>query len=76
MPKSPTTIFLPNLGFKAGAASCFDLWGQTLQIQFPDNPEETDYLAMAADWEAVKQDFEKAVKQFRKENNILTPEFR
>ncbi|GEM_PF-2628179 len=76
MPKSPTAVFLPNIGFKAGAASCFDIWGKTMEIRFPENPQEADYIAMASDWEAVKQDFEAAVKQFRKDFNITTPEFR
>ncbi len=47
----------------SGAASAFDLFGLSLpQYEISTRPEESDRLALAADWAAVGDDIREAAK--------------
>jgi len=50
-----------------GVARLIDFAGLLNTYDISDNPEEADYRAMLADWEAVGMDMREASKQFEKE---------
>lgn len=71
-----TPKILARFGFWQGAASAFDLFGQSFDPVIEILDERSDLDALKSDWEAIGRDFEIAIAQFRKEQEINEPHFR
>jgi len=71
-----TPRILVKFGFWQGAASAFDLFGQSFDPDVFVLDDRNDAEALASDWEAIGKDFEVAMAQFRKEQEIEEPSFR
>lgn len=66
MNKTVTKYLLPEFLFKFGVISSFDLSGNFYQFNCLDTVEDANFNAHLADLEAIKQNFNKSVKQLNK----------
>lgn len=74
MVKFNSTYLLPCFSFTSGVASSFDMSGNFYDFNYSETDSEADLLSQISDWQAVKEDFESAISEFKKE--IEDHEFR
>ena len=56
------TEFISNIGFLQGVASTLDIGGRLNVYEIPENSQKNDCEALAADWNVVGQELEKAIQ--------------
>lgn len=60
---SPTYFLFARPSFWAGTASLLDFTNSLFLYNSSLTPEQADYFAMKADWQAVGNDLRRAVKE-------------
>ena len=62
----PTDFLFIQPSFFRGIGRVADLWGQLNDYNFSITSSEADVIALRADWEMIRQDFEAGVREYRK----------
>ena len=63
MPKTDFLFIQPT--FFRGVGRVVDLWGQLSDYNFSVTSSEADIIALRADWDVIRHDFETGVRECR-----------